>query len=60
LFCYACGHDKILEIHHLDGNHGNNDLDNLIPLCSNHHKMMHSRWKKEIEVLLISKDFWGK
>jgi hypothetical protein len=58
--CYACGHDRILEVHHIDGDHDNNDPTNLIPLCPTHHKMMHSRWNYEVSNLLNSKEFYGK
>jgi len=58
--CYACGHDKILEVHHLDGNHSNNDPTNLVPLCSTHHRMIHSRWKNDVLVLLKEGLHYGK
>ena len=58
--CYACGHDKILEVHHIDGNHNNNDPCNLLPLCPTHHKMIHSRWKKDVIALLEGKLFFGR
>jgi pterin-4a-carbinolamine dehydratase len=58
--CYACGHDRILEAHHIDGNHANNAPDNLIPLCPTHHKMIHSKWKHEVHKLLDSKKYYGK
>lgn len=59
-WCYACGHDRILEVHHTDGNHKNNDPKNLIPLCSTHHRMIHSRWRHEVEELLKEGKFLGK
>ena len=39
--CSICGYDedeRILEVHHLDENHNNNDIKNLIILCPNCHK----------------------
>ena len=39
--CEICGYDKykkILEVHHIDGDRLNNNIDNLIILCSNCHK----------------------
>ena len=41
--CAVCGeNDKdMLEVHHIDGNHSNNELDNLIILCANHHLKIH-------------------
>ena len=35
--CAICDEKNIVEVHH--------DPDNLIPLCSTHHKYMHSRFK---------------
>jgi hypothetical protein len=47
--CALCDFDKIVEVHHIDENHDNNDIDNLIPLCPNHHKMTITlKYKKEI------------
>lgn len=41
--CAICHYDEIsaLEVHHIDNNHENNSLDNLIILCANHHNMIH-------------------
>ena len=46
--CAICGFDKIVAVHHIDENHDNNHPHNLIPLCPNHHEMVHSKWKDEI------------
>ena len=47
--CVICGFDKIVELHHLDGNRKNNNRNNLIGLCPNHHKMFHTiKYKREI------------
>lgn len=43
--CCICGEEKIVEIHHYDGNHNNNDIINLVPLCPTHHQYIHSRYK---------------
>ena len=37
--CIICGWDKSVDVHHIDSNHNNNDVDNLVPLCQNHHKL---------------------
>lgn len=48
--CAICGFDKIVTVHHIDENHNNNDLNNLIPLCPNHHHMVHSKtWGSEMK-----------
>ena len=35
--CQVCGEHRWLDIHHIDGNHYNDDLENLAILCPNHH-----------------------
>lgn len=45
--CCVCGWDLIVEVHHYDGDHKNNDPENLIPLCPNHHQLWHSS-KREL------------
>ncbi len=37
--CVICDWDISVEVHHIDSNHENDDVKNLIPLCSNHHIM---------------------
>ena len=47
--CVVCGFDKIVAVHHNDCNKKNNDPSNLIPLCPNHHEMIHhSAYKAEV------------
>lgn len=56
--CALCGFDKIVELHHLDGNHKNNNPENLTGLCPNHHKMFHNfKYRKEIQNKLREKGF---
>ena len=33
--------EHIVEIHHIDGNRENNDINNLVVLCDKHHKLAH-------------------
>lgn len=40
--CCIC-QTPFIQIHHIDGNHDNNVLDNLAPLCPNHHAIAHSK-----------------
>ena len=43
--CCVCGEEKIVAVHHYDGNHNNNDVCNLVPLCPTHHNYWHSRFR---------------
>ena len=40
--CIVCGFDKIVAVHHINHNHSDNRPENLVPLCPNHHEMLHS------------------
>lgn len=40
--CIVCNENLIVEVHHLDKNHDNNDINNLIPLCPTHHAYIHN------------------
>ena len=59
--CVICGEKTVIDVHHLDLNHFNNDPKNLIPLCPTHHMYIHRNHKELIEdkinLYLISK--WG-
>ncbi len=50
----GCDWDIVVDVHHIDGNHDNNDLSNLIPLCPNHHKLVHMNQGEEIRKLVKS------
>lgn len=51
--CIVCGFDKIVAVHHYDHNRKNNHPSNLIPLCPNHHEMIHhSLYKSEVEPIV--------
>jgi len=45
--CLLCGYEKIVSVHHLDENHNNNNIENLIPLCMNCHGEVHSKEYRE-------------
>jgi hypothetical protein len=54
--CILCKFNKIIELHHLDENKSNNQIANLVPLCPNHHKMIHNfEFRTEIRKLLQNK-----
>ena len=50
--CCICEFDHIVEVHHMDCNRENNNPNNLIPLCPNHHKMFHSRYRQLVSPLI--------
>tara|TARA_B110000858_G_C17356748_1_gene273467 strand:- start:91 stop:492 length:402 start_codon:yes stop_codon:yes gene_type:complete len=58
--CAICGFDKIVAVHHIDEDKKNNNVKNLIPLCPNHHEMVHSKYANEIlpkiKGLLVKRD----
>src|SRR3989344_7321000 len=39
--CIICGWRKTLDLHHVDGNHDNTSVTNLVSLCPNHHRLLH-------------------
>lgn len=45
IVCEKCGviaENKIqIDGHHIDGNHGNNEADNILSLCANCHRLHH-------------------
>jgi len=47
--CIICGENKIVAVHHYDGNHENNKKENLIPLCPTHHCYWHSKYRHLIK-----------
>lgn len=52
--CIVCSEDKIVAVHHMDGNHDNKSPENLIPLCPTHHGYWHSRYRSEIEETVLN------
>ena len=46
--CVVCGENKIVAVHHMNEDHNDNRIENLVPLCPTHHAYMHSRYKNEI------------
>lgn len=61
--CYKCGIVEWqnvpapLELHHIDCNHENNNLDNLTILCSNCHSIIHQELRNTDERSRTSKPF---
>ena len=52
--CIICEESLIVDAHHLDEDKTNNDPANLIPLCPNHHRYWHSRYRHLIEEKVYS------
>jgi hypothetical protein len=46
--CIICKESNVVEVHHLDLNHKNNDPLNLIPLCPTHHKYLTTKKYKNL------------
>lgn len=41
MVCTVCGESEVIDVHHLDHDHNNNDPKNLVPLCPTHHAYIH-------------------
>ena len=50
--CCICEFDHIVEVHHVDCNKQNNDPNNLVPICPNHHRMFHSKYRHLVSNLI--------
>ena len=46
--CVVCGENKIVAVHHMNEDHNDNRVENLVPLCPTHHTYMHSEYRHEI------------
>ena len=45
--CENCGVQEDIEVHHRDKNHCNNDISNLVVLCTDCHNTVHNGWPEE-------------
>lgn len=49
--CQLCFFEDYVVVHHIDGNRNNDKEENLIPLCPNHHTMIHiKKYYKDTQV----------
>lgn len=46
--CAMCGAVKNLQVHHKDQDQSNNDISNLVCLCSSCHTGLHNKWLNEV------------
>ena len=53
--CLTCDESVVLDVHHLDGDRTNNDINNLIPLCPTHHAYMHRGYSYLIENKILAR-----
>ncbi len=47
--CIVCGESKIVAVHHINEDHEDNRISNLVPLCPTHHQYVHSRYREEVQ-----------
>lgn len=57
--CILCGFSAVVDVHHIDEDRNNNSPENLVPLCPNHHRMIHTKkygpqTKKALQEALFS------
>lgn len=57
--CESCGYDRVLDLHHIDCNHKNNNPANHAVLCPNCHALIH-RLGKSFEELVPVHIVWTK
>ena len=55
--CQCCGYEEVLDVHHKDSNHYNNDPYNLWVLCPNCHAQIH-RDGKDLESMITNTINW--
>ena len=58
--CKSCGRTKKLEVHHIDGNNKNNDLNNMITLCMACHRNLNWVLQHPYLTYLVLKTSDGK
>lgn len=56
--CQSCGYDKVLDLHHIDEDHTNNDPENHVILCPNCHALIH-RMGKTVEEICPDYESWA-
>lgn len=54
--CIECGATEAIEVHHLNGDRTDDDLDNLVPLCRLHHRRLHRTGLNGLEDQILPVD----
>ena len=54
--CVVCKYENSIDVHHLDKNKRNNNPENLVLLCPNHHREIHVGILKTNEVVNLIKN----
>ncbi len=58
--CVICKEENIIEVHHSDENHNNDNPDNLVPLCPTHHQYWHSKFRHMVEpIIMLYLETWN-
>jgi len=57
--CAECGKERGLDVHHIDGDRRNNDLENLMVLCQPCHRKVHRGNHTELSEKVKSKEERG-
>lgn len=57
--CFICQWNIVVDVHHMNENHDDNNIENLIPLCPNHHRMIHMYdYKDELREKILSSKYY--
>ena len=51
--CIICKENRIIDVHHFNNVHTDNEPSNLVPLCPTHHRCYHSLFRSDVEQLII-------
>lgn len=53
LECCICGYNLCIDLHHIDGNRKNNNINNIASLCPNHHREIEKGLNKDKQLFCI-------
>lgn len=52
--CCSCLESRVLDVHHIDENRDNNNIDNLVYLCPTHHAYLHRLNSEEVYISIAN------